>query len=436
MKGTEPMTTFGGFEQPAGGAQNPSTAPVPRRAPSPGFDWVRTQSIRRARDRWLGGVASGIAHKMGVSPFVVRAGFVGITLFSGLGLFAYGLAWASLPGEDELIHAEEVGRGHWSAGMTGAVIMTLLGLSDAGMNPVTATWGFWWFLWPVVWVASVAAVVYLIMSRGRSGASGSSRPQPHPPAALRSMESPERGTGIPMESGTLFAASPARIGPGSPPHVRTRQPRPDHQEKPLVAVVTGTAVIVASVALFLGSAGATDISRQAVAFAWAAAAAVLGLGIVVAGLAGRSSGILGFLAVAALVSAALTGFLNAPGNVAVGRISNWAPESASELTDGYSIAAGTAKLDLSSVAAAGPLLSDITVPVNLAASTVAIQIPSDIPVQVNSRMAFGTVQYQDGASSTGIWNPEEHTYNPGAPGGTLVLDLQGAFSTVNISGPS
>lgn len=430
------MTTFGGFEQPAGGAQSPPTAPAPRRAPSPGFDWVRTQGIRRARDRWLGGVASGIAHRMGVPPFVVRAVFAGLTLFSGLGLFAYGVAWALLPGEDDLIHAEEVGHGHWSAGMTGAVIMTLLGLSDAGMNPVTATWGFWWFLWPVVWVAAVAAVVYLIMSRERSGASGSSRSQPHPPAVLRSMESPGRGTGIPAESGPLFAAPPSRIGPGSPPHIRTRQPRPDHPEKPLVAVVTGTAVIVASVALFLGSAGTADVSRQAVAVAWAAAAAVLGLGIVVAGLAGRSSGILGFLAVAALVSAALTSLFTAPGNVAVGRISNWAPESTSGLADGYSIAAGTGKLDLSSVAASGPLPADITVPVNLAASTVAIQIPSDIPVQVNSRMAFGTVQYQDGVSSTGIWNPEEHTYNPGAPGGTLVLDLQGAFSTVNISGPS
>lgn len=108
----------------------------------------------------------------------------------------------------------------------------------------------------------------------------------------------------------------------------------------------------------------------------------------------------------------------------------------SELTDGYNIAAGSGELDLSSVAAAGPLPSDITMPVSLAASSVTIQIPTGIPVRLNSRMAFGTVQYLDGGSSTGIWNPEEHTFNAEAPGGTLVLDLQGAFSTINIAGPS
>lgn len=373
---------------------------------------------------------------MGVSPFVVRAVFVGLTLFSGLGLFAYGLAWALLPGEDELIHAEEVGHGNWSAEMTGAVIMTLLGLSDAGMNPITAPWGFWWFPWPVVWVAAVAAVVYIIMSRGRSGASGLSRPQPQPPAALRSMASQERGVRVPAESGHSFPAALSRSGPSSPSQARARHHRSDDPERPFTAVVSGVAVLAASVVLVLESAGVIDLGSGVMAVVWAAAAAVLGLGILVAGLAGRSSGILGFLAVAALVSPALTGFFNASGNVAVGRISNWAPESMSELTDGYSIAAGSGELDLSSMTAAGPLPSDITVPVSLAASSVTIQIPSDIPVQVNSRMAFGTVRYQDGGSSTGIWNPEEHTYNPGSPGGTLVLDLQGAFSTINIAGPS
>lgn len=314
--------------------------------------------------------------------------------------------------------------------------MTLLGLSDAGMNPIMAPWGFWWFLWPVAWVAAVAAVVYLILSHGRSGASAPSRSQPHPSAVLRSMESPGQGPGIPPESGNRSVAEPSRIGPGSPSQARARHYRSDDPGRPFTAVVSGVAILAASVVLAMESAGVIDLGSEVMAAVWAAAAAVLGLGILVAGLAGRSSGILGFLAVAALVSAALTGFFNAPGNVAVARISNWAPESISELTGGFSIAAGSGELDLSSVAAAGPLPSDITVPVNLAASTVAIQIPSDIPVQVNSRMAFATVQYQDGGSSTGIWNPEEHTYNPRAPGGTLVLDLQGAFSTVNISGPS
>lgn len=78
------MTTFRGIEQGA--------------APDPGFfDWVRRQGIRRGRKRWLGGVASGTAIRMEVPPLAVRAVLVVLALLSGLGLFAYGLAWALLP---------------------------------------------------------------------------------------------------------------------------------------------------------------------------------------------------------------------------------------------------------------------------------------------------------------------------------------------------
>jgi hypothetical protein len=44
--------------------------------------------------------------------------------------------------------------------------------------------------------------------------------------------------------------------------------------------------------------------------------------------------------------------------------------------------------------------------------------------------------HDGGGGSTGIWNPEEHTCKPGAPGGSLILDLPGAFSTINLTGPS
>lgn len=231
-------------------------------------------------------------------------------------------------------------------------------------------------------------------------------------------------------------ARPAHRAQGLPLRISGPTNRPADPGNPFVAVVSGIAVIVAGVTLFLASAGATDFGHQAVAVVWAAAGAVLGLGIVVTGLAGRRSGILGFLAVAALVSAALTGGFNAPGNVAVGRTFSWAPESAGQLMDGYSITAGSGQLDLRSLAATGPLPSDTTLAVNTAASTVAILIPADITVRINSRVAFGTVQHNDGGNTTSVWNPEEHTYNPDAPGGTLVLDLQSAFSTISITGPS
>ena len=406
------MTTHGGI------GQDPPRQPDPGRgdfAPSsqapmtsPGFfDRVRRQGIRRSRKRWLGGVASGTAIRMGVPVPAVRAAFVVLALFSGLGLFTYGLAWALLPEDDGRIHAEDVvARGHWSAGMTGAAVMTLIGLSGTYLSPVAGQWDYWWFFWPLAWLAAVAAVVYVIITQGRAETLSPSSPRPAHPQA------------------------PARA------HAPARQHSWDGPGTPFVTVIIGTAVIVAGITLFLAAAGALDFGHRAGAAALAAAATVLAMGIIVAGLAGRNSGILGFLAVAALVSSALTGVFNAPENVAVGRTFSWAPESTGQLMDSYGIAAGSGELDLRLLAAAAPVPADITLAINAAASSITVLLPEGIPVRINSRMAFSTIQYNDGGTTTGIWNPEEHTYSKDAPGGVLVLDLQGAFSTVSITAPS
>ncbi|BAS10273.1 phage shock protein C, PspC [Arthrobacter sp. Hiyo4] len=64
------------------------------------FTWVRSHGIQRGRDRWIGGVSSGIAHRMGIDPLIVRGIFIVLTLFAGIGVLLYGLAWAFLPEPD------------------------------------------------------------------------------------------------------------------------------------------------------------------------------------------------------------------------------------------------------------------------------------------------------------------------------------------------
>ena len=39
-----------------------------------------------ARDRWIGGVSSGIAHRLGVDPLIVRGVFIVLTIFAGVGV--------------------------------------------------------------------------------------------------------------------------------------------------------------------------------------------------------------------------------------------------------------------------------------------------------------------------------------------------------------
>src|SRR5689334_1584863 len=78
------------------------------------FDWIRNQGIRRGPDRWMGGVASGVAHRFGIDPLIVRGIFIVLALFAGIGVLLYGLAWAFLPEPDGRIHVQEAGAGRWS----------------------------------------------------------------------------------------------------------------------------------------------------------------------------------------------------------------------------------------------------------------------------------------------------------------------------------
>ena len=48
-------------------------------------------------ERWLGGVASGLAVRLGVDPSIVRIAFVALAFASGVGVLLYLVAWAALP---------------------------------------------------------------------------------------------------------------------------------------------------------------------------------------------------------------------------------------------------------------------------------------------------------------------------------------------------
>ena len=72
--------------------------PAPDEVSPPGFfGWIRRLGVVRGRDRWIGGVASGIAQRLGVDPLIVRGALIVLTIFAGVGGLRPGLAWALLP---------------------------------------------------------------------------------------------------------------------------------------------------------------------------------------------------------------------------------------------------------------------------------------------------------------------------------------------------
>jgi len=448
--------------------------PLPGRQSQNFFDWIRGQGIYRGRDRWIGGVASGIAHRLGVDPLIIRGVLIVLTIFAGIGVLAYGLAWALLPEPDGRIHVQEAAAGRWTAGMTGALITSVIGFPSLG----SGVWGwdrfgFGAFVWTVFWVGGAIYLVYYLTQRNkiRNGATPmparyeSSSPagtatfagSSHTGAGQQSARSfpiggfaqgggpaygrPVDGSAVsgsgpdwgpPPPSGPIppGPVPPGGYGPGSgatpPPPAAPRSPGPG---TPAAAITVGSALLVGGGIKALDAANVIDLGDAGNALVWAIGAAILGLGILVAGLRGRSSGILGFFAVVALLIGAI--FSVVPhGDRFRFQNSDWTPSSIEQASGGFEITGGAGTVDLTKLALNPPLGSDVVVPIDATASNLTVVIPTTVPVQVQADMTMGSLH--DGNQDHGGMTKQQTDYNASQPGARMVLKISGTVSNVTI----
>ena len=61
---------------------------------------AETKTLRRGRQRIIGGVCSGLAEYFGVDVVLVRVAFVGLALLSGAGILLYVVLWLLMPNEE------------------------------------------------------------------------------------------------------------------------------------------------------------------------------------------------------------------------------------------------------------------------------------------------------------------------------------------------
>jgi len=146
----------------------------------------------RTNERWIAGVAGGVAYRFGLDPILVRCVWVVLSIFSGVGLVLYGVAWALLPEEsDGRIHLEEAFAGRFSAGLAGAIGTTIVGMStlDNGFIPswYVKLWGIpgvaapvWSLFWLGLTVLAVILAVRFAQNRRgrRRDPQGPQGPQP------------------------------------------------------------------------------------------------------------------------------------------------------------------------------------------------------------------------------------------------------------------
>jgi phage shock protein PspC (stress-responsive transcriptional regulator) len=483
----------GGFPPPppsgAAGAFPPPPPGAPVPLPSnPFFSWFRNLGIPRGQDRWIGGVASGIGHRIGLDPILVRGLFILLAVFGGVGVLLYGIAWALLPEPDGRIHAEEAGRSSWTAGMTGAVIFTVLGVFSRPFGWFTNDWGwgFGGFVWAAIWIGAVAFFVYWLATRnkdaapagtplhgtegfppgspasgpgtsaftnsaGTTGSTGSTVPAPG------GHSGPSHSSGSGLGSTPGYGSTPAAgtgygLGtPGGfqgPPRPMYPQPRPYPQPAPLppkpgprgpsgaaIALTLGAAMLAAGAVLGLNALEFVELGLDIVPVAIASALIVIGIGVVVMGALGRTSGILGFLAAVGLVLSLVfsAGMQWTASNFAIASNRTWTSTAAPAAGDGYSVVAGNGTVDLRSVSGSGG--SPAVVPVNAVAASVTVIIPDDVPVQVETQMALGNVEYVtpgDSGRQSGVWQPGTYIINDDGGAPEIILSVRGVVSSVDI----
>lgn len=96
------------------------------------FAWIRESRLVRSQDRWIAGVCSGIAERIGWSPTLVRAILVASTPVFGFGVMFYAFAWFFLPdAETGCIMAEDLVNGQWDWKYLGPVAMVVVVLAIA-----------------------------------------------------------------------------------------------------------------------------------------------------------------------------------------------------------------------------------------------------------------------------------------------------------------
>ena len=217
------------------------------------FDSLRGSGLMRTNERWVAGVAGGVAYRFDLDPTLVRCVWVVLSLFAGVGLVLYGLAWALLPEEsDGRIHLEEALSGRFNAGLAGAIGMTIIGMSTFGSGFIPNWYvheaGIAAALWPLFWLGLfILGIVFLIRRAqdrraSRKAARGPRGPQPWQASAPGAAQAPGSRPGV-QAGGFASAWDSSAPGSGTPAfnqsaggqswQSRSYRQRPPYQPAPM-----------------------------------------------------------------------------------------------------------------------------------------------------------------------------------------------------------
>jgi len=368
------------------------------------FAW-RHRLVRPVQGRTLAGVCGAFARATGTDPVLWRVVLAVLTVFGGVGVMIYLIAWLALPADGDTATPVEAlaGRGRSRTSSIRTIIgLLIVAFSLAGYltTPFGAT--------PFVAIVLLGLVLVLLL-RDRSGAgAGLAGPPPVPP--------------IPPGTAPHAPYGPFTMPP-VPPTPGARWPVPPPVPPRPRSALGGLTVSVALVVLGgLIAADLVGVSMPALAYV-AAPLAVIGAGLVIGAWIGRARwliplGLAFSLALGGGYVAIVDGHWIRP---SIGSVT-YAPTSVADIKDSYSRDLGDIELDLTDVDFSG---RDVEVAVRIDIGSVRVELPSDVDVVVDADVSIGDARVLDQQWS-GVGN-DARTVNDlgrdGAGGGHVHLTV-------------
>jgi len=379
------------------------------------FGALRSIGIRRrTHDKWIAGVCSGLADRLGIDPIIVRVALVILTMLGGAGIAIYLVAWSLLPNDRDEIPAQRALRdGHGGS----IVLLVFAGLALFGDSAFGGTWWSdrpgWGFPWGL---ALAGLFVWWLVTRSDNRPDADQRVR-NQQLGTPTTVAPTTGTAT-MRTPTTSVPSPAASGPAMAtgrPSPSTAPPSPTwpvpvsynpvsykrlrrRSGGPLMALIAiGLALATYGSLLWAGTQLSWTGDHQAIAFAGSLAA--MGLLMVALGLAGWRTGFVTFLAIVLAIAAWSSAVV--PNDIHLGgRIGDatWAPTSVSAGTN-YHLGVGNGVLNLSELPTEG--LSEAKIPAYVGLGELKVVVPPDLTVKFVGHVGLGEILLPNDAGSSG-----------------------------------
>ena len=401
---------------------------------------------RRTDDKWIAGVCSGLAGRMGIDPVIVRAGFIVLALL-GPGLTIYLLAWVLIPNNRDEIVAQRALRD----GDGGSIVLSILAaLALFGGSAFGG--GTWWsgqsglgFPW-VVFLTGL--LIWWLVKRsgdhtdadrrvraqqlGTPPAAGTSAAAPGPSSATpfpmdpktqvlpqsqgfamsqglpqsqeRDLRRWEGTPGFPQGQGSPQGAVPPGAAVTPQTQVARKEPGRRSGGPLMVLLAIGLALATYGSLVWAGNLFSWAGDHQTIALAGSLGS--IGLLAVVLGVAGWRAGFMTFLAVV-LAIAAWSSTIVPAGIHVNGRFGDalWTPQSLSTPAsiENYRIGIGSGVLDLGRLPAqgAGAAANPVTIPAYVGVGELKVLVPSGLNVKVVGHVSLGAIVLPGDADPNG-----------------------------------